>query len=212
MLSAGPVKIETGNAGKKFGKDWIFRHADLLLETGRSYAILGNNGSGKSTFLMSIAGFYALSEGRVRYCRNGKEINEWEWYRHYALISPLLELPEDFTMNEFLDFHFALKPVKQGWSKERLYAETGLSGAENKLLKQLSSGMKQRIKLAMAFMTDVPVVLLDEPCTNLDRPGIRWYRELAGNAQDQLLVVASNMEEEYDFCDQRLEMGAFKRK
>jgi len=87
-----------------------------------------------------------------------------------------------------------------------MYERTGLEKAKNKFIKQLSSGMRQRLKLMAAFVPDVPVIFLDEPCTNLDDKGIALYEELVAECQDQLLMVASNMKVEYAFCERILEM------
>ncbi len=202
--------IQTEDAGKKFGRDWIFRKVNERYEAGEKVAILGHNGSGKSTYLMSLSGFYALSAGKVFFEMDGQRIDGLEWYRHYALISPLLELPEDLTVDEFLKAHFELKQKKSGWDTERMYAETGLEAARNKFLKQLSSGMKQRLKLLAAFVPDVPVIFLDEPCTNLDEKGVALYRRLLDSCTDQLVLVASNMRVEYETCERTLEIGELR--
>lgn len=199
-------EIQCQDSGKKFGRDWIFKGVNEQFRKGEKVAILGPNGSGKSTFLMSISGFYALSKGKVAFVTDGKTEEDLDVYRHYSLISPLLDLPDDFSIDEFLDMHFRLKKMKSGWDKERMYSITGLENAKNRQLKNLSSGMRQRIKLLMAFVPDVPVVFLDEPCTNLDEKGIELYRTLVEESRDQLLLIASNMKAEYDFCERIVSM------
>lgn len=204
MTNAFEIHIE--GAGKKFGRDWIFKDVNERFTLGERVAVLGQNGSGKSTFLMSISGFYALSKGKVIWYKAGKKMDDLNWYQEYALISPLLELPEDFTIDEFLDLHFHLKKMKPGWDKQRMLERTGLEKSRHKFLKQLSSGMRQRLKLLAAFVPDVPVIFLDEPCTNLDDQGITFYLELIEEAKEQLILVASNMKVEYDFCERVIQM------
>lgn len=203
-------EIRCEDIGKKFGRDWIFKGFNESFKLGEKVAVLGQNGSGKSTFLMSLSGFYALSKGKINWLIDDKAIEDLDWYQHYTLVSPLLELPEDFTIDEFFDLHFQLKRMKPGWNKSRMYERTGLEPAKNKFIKQLSSGMRQRLKLMAAFVPDVPVIFLDEPCTNLDDKGIALYEELVSECNDQLLMVASNMKVEYAFCERVLEVESLR--
>lgn len=207
---ADRLDILVEQAGKKFGRDWIFKDFDYRFESGKSYAILGHNGSGKSTLLMALAGFYAISRGNITWEMNGQKLEDDVWYKHYALSSPLLELSEDFTIDEFLNLHFQLKPMKTDWSIARIYEESGLGAAKQKALKQLSSGMRQRVKLLAAMAAKVPVLFLDEPCTNLDEAGVDLYKRVIGECQDQLVLVASNMKVEYDFCDVQIQMEGLR--
>lgn len=200
-------EINCVDIGKKFGRDWIFKGVNETFKQGEKVAILGHNGSGKSTFLMSLAGFYALSNGKIQWLINGNPIDDLEWYQHYALISPLLELPDDATVDEFFTQHFRLKTPKSGWDKKRMYEVTGLHSSAHKFIKHLSSGMRQRLKLIAAFVPDVPVVFLDEPLTNLDASGIKLYHQLVEECSKQLILVASNMPEEYSFCDRQIRLG-----
>ncbi len=203
-------EIRCEDIGKKFGRDWIFKGFNESFKLGEKVAVLGQNGSGKSTFLMSLSGFYALSKGKINWLIDDKAIEDLDWYQHYTLVSPLLELPEDFTIDEFFDLHFQLKRMKPGWNKSRMYERTGLEPAKNKFIKQLSSGMRQRLKLMAAFVPDVPVIFLDEPCTNLDDKGIALYEELVSECDSQLLMVASNMKVEYAFCERVLEVESLR--
>lgn len=206
-----PFEIQCQDIGKKFGRDWIFRSVSTTFQQGEKVAILGQNGSGKSTFLMSLSGFYALSKGTIIWkTQAGKDVDPLDWYQHYTLISPLLELPEEVTVDEFFELHFQLKKPKTSWNKERMYERTGLIAAKHKFIKQLSSGMRQRLKLMAAFVPDVPVIFLDEPCTNLDEMGIALYQELIAECPDQLILIASNMKVEYTCCERVLEMEALR--
>lgn len=197
------MEIRAEGAGKKFGKDWIFKNFDYQFQAARRYAILGANGSGKSTLLMALCGYYQLNKGNVRWFSDA-EIKEENWYSQYALCSPMMELPEELTIEEFLHSHFELKPLKADWSIATMLEMTHLKKAAGRYLRQLSSGQRQRIKLLAALGADVPVVFLDEPCTNLDQEGIQWYRQLVENLSGQLLMIASNMEVEYAFCEHQL--------
>ena len=86
-----------------------------------------------------------------------------------------------------------------------------MENAVNKQIRNYSSGMKQRVKLAQAIFSDVPVVLLDEPCTNLDATGIQLYHDLIDvYCKNRMVVVSSNDEVEYRFCKERLNINNYK--
>jgi ABC-type multidrug transport system ATPase subunit len=86
-----------------------------------------------------------------------------------------------------------------------------LTSAANKQIRYFSSGMKQRIKLAQAIFSDVPVLFLDEPCTNLDETGYTLYQSLIQNyASQKLVIVSSNDKAEYHFCEQVIDIKNYK--
>jgi ABC-type multidrug transport system ATPase subunit len=232
------MKINATNAGKRFNRDWIFRHFNYEFVSGKAYAITGPNGSGKSTLLQVIAGAIAPSEGKVEYkeqdTRNknqdtsikiqdtryneqekgnkDQDNNENDFYRHISIAAPYLEVVEEMTANEFLEFHRQFKPLLSSHSVHSILAEVGLEHASQKQIRYYSSGMKQRIKLAQAFFSDTPVVLLDEPCTNLDAEGIELYHQLISNhCQNRLVLVSSNDEVEYRFCGERISIVEYKK-
>ena len=88
-----------------------------------------------------------------------------------------------------------------------------MPGSKNKLIKYFSSGMKQRLKLALAFCSDTPMLMLDEPTSNLDSQGVDWYLNLVQQfAENRLTIVCSNQEHEYSFCDEQLNISEYKQK
>lgn len=201
------------NAGKKYFKEWIFRHLNFQFSFGKSYAVTGPNGSGKSTLLKVISGNIPATEGTITYLNSGTEINPDLWPRQLSFAAPYLEVVEEFTLRELLEFHFSFK--KKRFEKENiefLAEQMYLQDALNKQLKNFSSGMKQRLKLGLAFFTDTPVILLDEPTANLDKKGIDWYLDQAVKIKDtRLLLICSNLEHEYQFCDFTLDITQFKK-
>ena len=195
------MKITLIDAGKRFNRDWIFRHLDFEFNTGSRYAITGPNGSGKSTLLQSIAGAIGISEGVIRYERGGM-VPPDQAYRYLSLAAPYLQPIEEMTVTEFLDFHAVFKPFLPSLGIPDIVRLVGLEPAAHKQIRLYSSGMKQRVRLAQALFSDTPVILLDEPCTNLDSDGIALYRRLIGEfAVGRLLVISSNDTQEYDFCE-----------
>ena len=227
------MKITLIDAGKRFNRDWIFRHLNYEFQTGHTYAITGPNGSGKSTLLQSIAGAMAISEGSIRYETGASSrgtnppdrqrrsdlgaspasapIAPEQAYRHLSLAAPYLQLVEEMTVTEFLHFHAAFKPLLPGISAAGIIRRVGLETAAHKQMRYYSSGMKQRVRLAQALFSDSSLVLLDEPCTNLDTEGIGLYRELiAQYTAGRLVIVSSNDVQEYEFCEERINITGYK--
>ena len=80
------------------------------------------------------------------------------------------------------------------------------------MIKYFSSGMKQRLKLALAFCSDTPMLMLDEPTSNLDKQGVEWYLGLVQQfAAGRLTIICSNQEHEYSFCTQHLDISDYKK-
>lgn len=200
------MKISLTNAGKRFNRDWIFRNLACEFNPGKAYAITGPNGSGKSTLLQIISGSMVVSEGQVNY-----EMPEEQVYRHISITAPYLEVIEEMTAKEFLHFHAQFKPFLPSLSVTAILEKVGLSNAANKQIRYYSSGMKQRIKLAQSIFSDVSCVLLDEPCTNLDAEGIALYQGLIKDyCGGRLVIVSSNDEQEYGFCNERVNILDYK--
>ncbi len=187
------------------------RGVNLVLEKGESYTLVGPNGSGKSTLIQLMMGSVPPSEGSIHYEKAGKELDIDDWYKHMVLAAPYLELIEEFTLRETVLFHQRFKPLKNGFTAMEFEDFVQLSQARHKALRHFSSGMKQRVKLGLAFLSDVPVVLLDEPTSNLDAEGTRWYLDNVVKLTDnQLVVLGSNQPQEYEFCKNIISVSAFK--
>jgi ABC-type multidrug transport system ATPase subunit len=211
------VGVRLLNVGKRYNREWIFRHCSYTFTSGKNYAITGPNGSGKSTLLQVIAGATLHNEGTVEYqneqiTENGQRTTvDVHHYKSISMAAPYLELIEEMTAKEMLDFHSKFKPLIQSLPIAEMLKIVGLENAVNKQLRYFSSGMKQRLKLAQAFFSNTPVLLLDEPTTNLDADGIALYKTLISNyTKDKLVIVSSNVKEEYGFCEEVIEIGNYK--
>lgn len=205
------MKITLSDAGKRFNREWIFRHVNYSFESGVHYAVTGPNGSGKSTLLQVIAGAVELSEGNVQYSMLNAQYSNDNNYKFLSFCAPYFDLIEEMTLTEFLSFHFQFKKVLPGFDVKKIIETLGLEKAAQKQIRYFSSGMKQRVKLAQAIFADVPVVLLDEPCTNLDESGIAQYQQLINDyCNNRLVIVSSNDKQEYGFCKEVVRMGDYK--
>jgi ABC-type multidrug transport system ATPase subunit len=219
------MKIVFSDAGKRFNRDWIFRHFSYNFEKGKAYAVTGPNGSGKSTLLQVLSGSMHMNEGVLKYeaevqnpAAIGREVKSKkleipheEIYNYVSICTPYLEVVEEMTLIEFLNFHHGFKPFLPGIITDTIITTLGLEKAANKQIRYYSSGMKQRVKLAQCIFSDTEIVLLDEPCTNLDTAGIDLYHRLIDEyCKYRLVVVSSNDEVEYSFCKEKIDMAAYK--
>jgi ABC-type multidrug transport system ATPase subunit len=207
------MRLDAQNLGRRYGRQWIFRRLSYAFEPGSATAILGPNGAGKSTLLSILAGQLLPSEGTVSYewALSGKTLPVAEVPRQLAYCAPYLELPEDFTLLELLAFHTRLKPLRPGVSIADLVEIMYLHKARHQAVRTFSSGMKQRLKLGLALYAAAPLLLLDEPTTNLDAQGAAWYLEhVARVRESRLVVVSSNVPAEYGFCDGQVRITDFQ--
>lgn len=205
------MQINLQKIGKKFNREWVFKNIDFEILAGSKLSVLGSNGSGKSTLLQVISGILSASEGSVEYIFDDKKIPVEEVFEYFSIASPYLELVEEMSLIEMIDFHFSFKKRLNNFSNDEIIQLLGLEKSRQKEIRNFSSGMKQRLKLALAILSDVPCVLLDEPCSNLDRQGIAWYQELLKKyTLNRTLIICSNQEYEYEICDKSISIMDYK--
>jgi ABC-type multidrug transport system ATPase subunit len=205
------MKIWLEQVGKRYQRHWIFRDLSAEYLSGGKYALLGRNGSGKSTLLRIISGMQSATKGKIRYEHNGAAIEAQSLFRLVSFCAPGMEIPEELNLHEFLDFHFSYKKILPGLTKKSIIESTGLGRAANKPLEEYSSGMKQRVKLAQAIFSDTPLLLLDEPCTNLDETGVEQYLDWINKySEGRTVVIASNDVREYGFCESVLKLSDYQ--
>lgn len=205
------MNISLQNIGKRFNREWIFRHLHYEFVHGKSYAITGTNGSGKSTLLQVIAGATLHSEGEISFqgAKGSGQLAAEKIYENIAIAAPYLDLIEEMTALEFLQFHSSFKALTKPFAE--ILATVGLANAANKQIRYYSSGMKQRLKLAQAFFSNTTVLLLDEPTTNLDEEGIVIYQKLWSNyTTNKLVIVSSNDKIEFEKCEAVISIVNYK--
>lgn len=209
-ISMSITKIELFNTGKRFNREWIFKGVNQTFVSGQKYAITGSNGSGKSTLLQTIAGNMPLSVGNIEWHQESL-INPELVYQYFSIATPYLELIEEMSGIEFLQFHSSFKPLSKEIGIATILELIGLGKTANKQISKYSSGMKQRLKLAQAIFSDTPVLLLDEPCTNLDKEGYALYQSLIQTyCNDKIVIICSNEEAEIHFCSERIHINDYK--
>jgi len=206
------VQIEAHSLGRRYGRQWIFKRLSYAFRPGTATAVLGPNGAGKSTLLSILAGQLLPTEGTVTYTLAGQALPPSAVPKYLAYCAPYLELPEDFTLLELLAFHTRLKPLRPGVSITDLVEIMYLHKARHQAVRTFSSGMKQRLKLGLALYAAAPLLLLDEPTTNLDAQGAAWYQEHLARVRDadRLVIVSSNVPAEYAFCEAQVRITDFQ--
>lgn len=207
------MKISLEGVGKKFNYEWIFRKIDLEISPEKTLAVTGSNGSGKSTLLQIISGHMLCSEGKLTYENNAQVIKDEELYKHISIAAPYLELIEEFTVPELVNFHLQFKNFINSIDTARFLEITGLFASRNKPIKYFSSGMKQRVKLALAILSDTDMLLLDEPTSNLDSKAVDWYQNLIGDygGQRTIIVCSNLLKQEYEFCTNVISINDYKK-
>lgn len=199
------MKICLNNISKRYQQNWIFKDLSLEIQEGSTLAILGNNGSGKSSLLRIIASMQSATKGTITYTHQQEHIEPNAVYKMLSYAAVGMQLIEEFTLSELLTFHFSFKKSIHQLRVEEIIAILDMKNVQSKLLGDFSSGMKQRVKLAQAIFTDAPLLLLDEPCSNLDKHGIAQYQEwIAAYQNNRTIIVASNDVNEYSFCQQQI--------
>jgi ABC-type multidrug transport system ATPase subunit len=211
------IQIELDNIGKRFRYEWIFKGVTQTFQEGGSYAILGPNGSGKSTLMKVLSGHLSPSDGSISFSeKEQKKLAVEDIYKHISYAAPYIDLVEEMTLDELIDYYFKFKTLRKGLINKDLVDILGFQKSKNKQIRFFSSGMKQRLKLVLAICADTPILLLDEPTTNLDAQGVAWYQQLIsennGNTEgvERLIIVASNIEHDYVFCSKRLNILDYK--
>ena len=197
--------------GKKFNREWVFKALSYTFRAGQTYAITGPNGSGKSTLLQILWGQMPPTAGTLKYSTAAGDIPGEDIFRHISIATPYMDLIDEFTLLEHLRFHFKFKARRSGMTDDEMLERMGLAHAKNKYISNFSSGMKQRLKLALAFFSQTDIIFLDEPGTNLDQVAFEWYiNHLSGLPKNCLVFIASNQIAEYPINAQKLDIMGLK--
>lgn len=206
------MNIVTENLGKRFNREWIFKKLNYTFEQGAYYAITGPNGSGKSTLMQVLWGQVPQSQGQLNYMSSSHEVIPIdECHQHLSIATPYMELIEEFTLEEMVKFHFKFKKVLNSESTDQIISRMVLDHARKKQVSNFSSGMKQRLKLGLAFFSKTTALFLDEPTSNLDKKAIDWYQvNLREVARERLVLIASNVDYEYPEEAKKLDLLDYK--
>ena len=205
------MNITVENIGKRYLYEWIFKKINFHFKSATRYAILGANGSGKSTFLKIISGHLSPSKGTISYQENGQIIDIDDIYKQVSFAAPYIDLIEEFTLQEAIEFHQKFKSFRSNITTVEFLEILQLQHAASKEIRFFSSGMKQRLKLGLAICSDTTILLLDEPTSNLDEKSIDWYQQLLNRfAGNRLILIASNEKRDIQECEEQLNIFDYK--
>jgi heme exporter protein A len=193
----------------RFGARRVFADIGFDVTTGRSIVVTGPNGSGKSTLLMVLLGFLEPSRGQVSYWADGSRLSADEFRRRCLLVAPYQSLYDQLTAEENLKFFSSLRDLSPtGKELSEVLARVGLEGRGDDRVDEYSSGMKQRLKLALVLALRPVFVFLDEPSTNLDESGKLVMRQVINDVRAQsVLVVATNEADEVALAEQEVSLA-----
>jgi ABC-type multidrug transport system ATPase subunit len=205
------MKIIATGIEKKFRKEWIFKNIHETFSAGNSYAIIGPNGTGKSTLLKILAQFSLPTSGKVEFIQtDGTVIPSDLAHQHVAYAAPYVDVIEEFTLSELLNFLQKLDYIPASLSLDSFEKYMELQPGRLKLIKNYSSGMRQKVKLACALLSPRPILCLDEPTSNLDEQAKQWFISKLAENSAKLIFIASNEALEIGLCNQQLALATYK--
>lgn len=204
------VKVVVENIGKDFNRRNIFKEISFVLESGESLAITGKNGAGKSTLVKILADILTPTRGSVQYYSDGSRLTEDDLKHTLGLVSPYLQLYDEFTAWENMEILSAVRA--NGELDELRLEETfrlfNLWHRKHDIVRTFSSGMKQRLKYVFALQHRPDILLLDEPTSNLDEEGIEAVKNVVKEYRSNgILVIATNDVQEAGWCDKKIYIG-----
>ncbi len=205
------MKILAENLEKKFRQEYVIKNFNFEFQDHQNYAIVGPNGSGKSTLLQLLSQFSLPTKGAVSYLDNQEnKIENDQAFKQISFAAPYSEIIEEFTVNELISFLVSIQHLPAEFTINTFEEFSELKTNPNKLIKDFSSGMKQKTKLTLAFSAPRPFLFLDEPTTNLDIKSKEWFQRKLEAEKGKLIIIASNEESEIKFCEERIQILDFK--
>jgi len=208
------IEIACHKISKNFSGKIVFENLSFKISSGKSLSIVGRNGSGKSTLIKIIGNLIQPSKGGINIRENNSDIPKENWFLKTGLLSSYLNLYDELTGYENLDFFYKLKSSELNDSSEKidsLLNDVNLYEKRNEYLKNYSSGMYQRLKIAFALINNPEILLMDEPRSNLDKAGVEIVKKFALNQKKHgILIIATNDDEDKQLCDESINIEDFK--
>lgn len=201
------LALKCDDLGKAFGRRWLFRHLSFTVPQGTGLVILGPNGSGKTTLLRLLCGLALPTEGKIVWEVNGEKLKPIQVRPLIGVVLPDCEPYDELTAEENLklvaDLHGLNRKSVSEWLER-----VGLAQSKRQFVGEFSSGMKLRLKLAMAAIHEPIALLLDEPTAMLDEQGRQLVSELiAEQKQKGIVIVATNDERDVGYGEQQIVLG-----
>jgi heme exporter protein A len=208
------INLKCTNISKSYNGKIIFKDVNISLTEKSSMVITGRNGSGKSTLLKVISQLIRLDKGKIELDVNGEKISREKFFNKIGFFSPYINLYDELTGFENLDFFYDIKVEKKEGKNEiikELLEKVGLYKRRDDLIRNYSSGMRQRLKLAFSVLNNPQLLLMDEPRTNLDEEGISVVYKIAEEQKNRgILILATNEAEDTSICGTNLNIEDYK--
>ncbi len=197
------------NICKHYSTTLLFKNISFEVNPGEVLAIAGWNGSGKSTLLRIIAGLVRPTAGKVEMFFRNEPIPKESRRRFLGMVAPSLATYDELTALENMEFFCRVRGISYDRQRcESILERVGLTEQSKKMCGNFSSGMKQRLKLVQALLHEPPLLLLDEPGSNLDSKGIKIVEDIIlQQRQFGMTVIASNEKREVDYADRVINLS-----
>lgn len=201
--------LRVTNVSKHYSATPLLQNISFQLQTGEVLAVAGWNGSGKSTLLRIIAGLVKPSAGKVQIFFDNEPISKERERKLIGMVAPSLAMYEELTALENLEFFCRVRGIPHNREKcLDLMERVGLCEQANKICRNYSSGMIQRLKLAQALLHNPPLLLLDEPGCNLDSKGMKVVERIILDQRSfGMTVIASNEKREVEYADRVINLS-----
>ena len=199
------VAIKVESLKKNFGERKVITSLNFEIRQGESVAITGANGSGKTTLLKLLLSLLRPSSGKVTYFDNDRVLSREELRHRISFVAPYLSLYDQLSAEENLQFFTAVRGGNiTGKEIDSLLLRVGLEGRGMDLVSEYSTGMKQRLKYAVALSNKPDFLLIDEPSSGLDDSGKAMMTALIEEQRaGSIIIIATNEKEEYSLASQQ---------
>lgn len=198
------IELKVFHLSKRYQKQVVFSNLNFIRESG-VWGIGGSNGSGKSTLLKCLSYLLKPSQGQVYWYKEQKQVESKQLRGILGYVAPYINLYAELSCHENLKLLGYLREVDNLENRiSSLLSDLGAAELQHKSFGRLSTGQQQRIKIAAALLHDPPVIILDEPGSNLDQSGQNYISQLIDEVhakKDRLILLASNQQQELQQCE-----------
>jgi ABC-type multidrug transport system ATPase subunit len=192
---------------KRYAYQKIIADFNYRFTSDKVYGISGYNGSGKSTLIKMLSGYLSPSLGKITYTIHGQIVTTSHIFRSISLTAPYTDLVQEYELKELYDFHMTFKSWREDLTFTAFLERLEMPKTQGKSIGQFSSGMKQKIQLALSIWADTPILLLDEPTSFLDEKARAWFvHQLTTYKKDRIVIIASNDLFDLRLCDETVHL------
>ena len=190
--------IIANNVNKSFGKLQVLKDVSVNCEEGECIALIGPNGSGKTTFIKCLLGMVVPDSGFITF-KGSNIIHDWQYRKHIGYMPQIGRYPDNMTMAQLFEMMKDIRKQKDNIDEELIHA-FGLDKLMQKRMRTLSGGTRQKVSAALAFLFNPDVLILDEPTAGLDPVASEVLKEkiIAEKQKGKLILITSHILSELD--------------